>query len=105
MHTLLKISLAALLALTLATPALAGSHGHGQGHGKHFDDMDMNGDELVDLNEFLAAYPRASKDDFHIISGGSDGFDHDQWHDFKESHGKAHGGHGGDCPHLQGDKV
>ena len=48
MHTLLKITLAALLALTLATPALAGSHGHGQGHGKHFGDMDMNGDELVD---------------------------------------------------------
>lgn len=63
-----------------------------QGYDGHFGDMDLNGDGLVNWDEFKAYFPHATPDVFGVLAKGGDSFDHDVWHDFKKAHGYGHGG-------------
>ena len=54
----------------------------------HFGDMDTDGDELVNWEEFKSYFPQATPDIFNALDGNEDSaVDHDEWHDFKEAHG------------------
>jgi hypothetical protein len=57
----------------------------------HFPDMDHNGDDLVQWEEFDEFFPNAEKNVFNAIDLNKDGvLDHDEWHAFKEAHGLKH---------------
>ena len=57
----------------------------------HFDDMDADGDEHVNWDEFAAHFQNADKNVFNAIDLNQDGnIDHDEWHEFKETHGLKH---------------
>jgi len=54
----------------------------------HFGDMDIDGDDLVNWEEFKAYFPQATPDIFKTLDVNGDGqVDHDEWHEFKEAHG------------------
>lgn len=54
----------------------------------HFGDMDANGDDLVNWDEFKTYFPHAEPKVFAAIDrNGDDRIDHDEWHAFKEAHG------------------
>jgi len=54
----------------------------------HFGDMDANGDDRVDWDEFKTYFPHAEPKVFNAIDGnGDNSIDHDEWHAFKEAHG------------------
>jgi Ca2+-binding EF-hand superfamily protein len=57
----------------------------------HFGDMDADGDDLVNREEFNAYFPNAEPKVFDAIDLNQDGsIDHDEWHEFKEAHGLKH---------------
>ena len=57
----------------------------------HFGDIDTNGDDLVNWEEFKKYFPHAKKKKFVKIDSNKDKMvDHDEWHDFKEKHGYKH---------------
>ena len=57
----------------------------------HFDDMDKNGDALVNWEEFKAFFPQATPEVFQALDLNKDGsVDHDEWHEFKAAHGLGH---------------
>ena len=57
----------------------------------HFGDMDTNGDELVNWEEFSAHFKNADQKVFDAIDLNKDGnIDHDEWHEFKAAHGLKH---------------
>ena len=57
----------------------------------HFGDMDNNGDDSVNWEEFKKYFPHAEKKVFIKADSNSDELiDHDEWHDFKEKHGYGH---------------
>jgi hypothetical protein len=57
----------------------------------HFGDMDADGDERVNWDEFSAYFQNADKKVFNAIDLNQDGnLDHDEWHEFKEAHGLTH---------------
>ena len=57
----------------------------------HFGDMDADGDDLVNREEFKAYFPDADPKAFDAIDLNGDGsVDHDEWHEFKEAHGLGH---------------
>ena len=57
----------------------------------HFGDMDTNGDDLVNWEEFSAHFKNAEKKVFDAIDLNKDGnIDHDEWHEFKAAHGLKH---------------
>jgi len=54
----------------------------------HFGDMDTDGDDLVNLEEFSAYFKHADPKVFNAFDLNQDGnIDHDEWHQFKEAHG------------------
>ena len=54
----------------------------------HFGDMDANGNDLVDWEEFKSYFPHAEPKVFAAIDNNGDNqIDHDEWHAFKEAHG------------------
>ncbi len=54
----------------------------------HFGDMDLDGDDLVNWEEFKSYFPQATPDIFKALDGNEDSqVDHDEWHEFKEAHG------------------
>jgi hypothetical protein len=54
----------------------------------HYDDMDRNGDEMVNYEEFKAYFPHGNESVFKALDLNKDGsVDHDEWHKFKEAHG------------------
>ncbi len=54
----------------------------------HFGDMDMDGDDLLNWDEFKSHFPQATPDIFKALDGNEDSqVDHDEWHAFKEAHG------------------
>ena len=62
-----------------------------KGFNGHFGDMDADGDELVNWEEFKAHFPKAVPEVFQAIDLNKDeGLDHDEWHEFKEAHGMRH---------------
>ena len=62
-----------------------------QAYNAHFGDMDADGDELVNWDEFSAYFQNADKKVFSAIDLNQDGnLDHDEWHEFKEAHGLKH---------------
>ena len=88
-----RIILAFMVAGTLAFASTA--YAGGDKYEGHFGDMDTNGDEIVNQEEFVAFF----KDNadpagaFTIIDQDSSGsLDHDEWHAFKSAHGYGHGG-------------
>jgi len=57
----------------------------------HFGDMDTDGDDLVNREEFKAHFPDADQKAFDAIDLNGDGsVDHDEWHEFKEAHELGH---------------
>jgi hypothetical protein len=57
----------------------------------HFGDMDTNGDDQVSREEFNAYFPQADPNVFQTVDLNADGsLDHDEWHQFKSSHGMKH---------------
>ena len=59
-----------------------------QSFNAHFGDMDANGDDLVNWEEFSAHFQNADQKVFNAIDLNQDGnIDHDEWHEFKEAHG------------------
>lgn len=54
----------------------------------HFGDMDADGDDLVNWDEFKTYFPHAEPKVFKAIDlNGNSRIDHDEWHAFKEAHG------------------
>ena len=54
----------------------------------HFGDMDTDGDDLVNLEEFSAYFKHVDPKVFNAFDLNQDGnIDHDEWHQFKEAHG------------------
>ena len=57
----------------------------------HFGDMDADGDDSVNWEEFKKYFPHSEKKVFTKADTDSDGLiDHDEWHHFKENHGYGH---------------
>lgn len=57
----------------------------------HFGDMDTDGDDRVNWEEFKSHFPQASTDIYRELDVDGDGtVDHDEWHEFKEAHGLKH---------------
>ena len=57
----------------------------------HFGDMDKDGDEMVNWEEFKTHFPQATEEIFQELDLNKDGMlDHDEWHAFKEAHGMLH---------------
>lgn len=87
---LLVITLSIMFA-AFVVPAYSSDHKETHKYGGHFGDMDFNGDDNVDWNEFKKYFPHAKKDVFKKADGNSDGsIDHDEWHEFKHEHGYGH---------------
>jgi hypothetical protein len=62
-----------------------------QSFNAHFGDMDANGDDLVNWEEFAAHFKNADQKVFNAIDLNQDGnIDHDEWHEFKAAHGMKH---------------
>ena len=62
-----------------------------QSYNAHFGDMDTDGDELVNWEEFAAYFQHAEKIVFNAVDLNQDGnIDHDEWHEFKEAHELKH---------------
>jgi hypothetical protein len=62
-----------------------------ESYNMHFGDMDANGDELVNREEFNANFQDAEPKVFNALDLNQDGsIDHDEWHKFKEAHGLKH---------------
>ena len=54
----------------------------------HFGDMDLDGDDLVNWEEFKSYFPQATPEIYKTLDGNEDSqVDHDEWHAFKEAHG------------------
>ena len=57
----------------------------------HFGDMDANGNDLVNWEEFSAHFQNADQKVFKAIDLNQDGnLDHNEWHEFKAAHGLKH---------------
>jgi hypothetical protein len=57
----------------------------------HFGDMDRNGDELLNWEEFKGHFPQADQRVFQALDLNKDGsVDEDEWHKFKKAHGLKH---------------
>ncbi|MGD8700852.1 MAG: hypothetical protein PVG51_01955 [Desulfosarcina sp.] len=87
-----------LIVLALLT---AGCSGHKKNHSTdmpdpksynaHFGDMDANGDDLVNWEEFSAHFENAEQKVFNAIDLNQDGnIDRDEWREFKADHGLKH---------------
>jgi len=62
-----------------------------QSFNAHFGDMDADGDDLVNWDEFAAHFQNAEQKVFNAIDLNQDGnIDHDEWHEFKAAHGLKH---------------
>ena len=54
----------------------------------HFGDMDIDGDDLINWDEFKSYFKQATPDIFKALDGNEDSqVDHDEWHEFKDAHG------------------
>ena len=54
----------------------------------HFGDIDADGDDLVNRDEFNAYFKNPEPEVFNALDMNQDGHvDHDEWHKFKEAHG------------------
>ncbi len=55
----------------------------------HFHELDADGDDAVAWEEFKQRFPDTTEDVFKAVDQDGDGsIDHDEWHGFKEAHGK-----------------
>ena len=62
-----------------------------KGFNAHFPDMDSDGNDLVNWDEFEEYFPQAKQEIFKAVDLNADGnIDHDEWHEFKETHGLMH---------------
>ena len=62
-----------------------------QSFNAHFGDMDANGDEMVNWQEFETYFPNAQPKIFEELDlNGDENVDHDEWHQFKAAHGLKH---------------
>lgn len=88
--TIVLISLFVLLA-PFVTPSFSSSCNKGQGYNGHFGDMDIDGNDQVNWEEFKKHFPKTEESTFKGIDANTDGsIDHDEWHDFKAHHGYGH---------------
>jgi len=87
---LILISLG-ILFTALVTPAYSSDHKEKHDYNGHFGDIDLNGDDMVNWEEFKKAFSHAGKDIFKKIDENSDDLiDHDEWHHFKKNQGYKH---------------
>ena len=57
----------------------------------HFHDLDNNGDDRVDWQEFKQYFVNADADVYNELDLNKDQVvDHDEWHQFKKAHGLRH---------------
>ena len=57
----------------------------------HFPDLDTSGDDFVSWQEFKDYFPQAELEVFRALDlNGDELVDHDEWHKFKEAHGLKH---------------
>lgn len=57
----------------------------------HFGDMDVDGNDMVNWEEFDKFFSKADPKIFKALDLNQDGgVDHDEWHAFKEAHGLKH---------------
>ena len=90
-NIIMIISLCVFLAAGSAAYADSHQKAQKQNYSGHFGDMDKNGDDLVNWEEFKAYFPHAEKKVFESAGGDGDGeIDHDEWHAFKQAHGLKH---------------
>lgn len=84
------ISLSILLAV-FVTPSFSSNCKKGQDYSGHFGDMDLDGNDQVNFEEFKKHFPHADEKTFKGVDENKDGsIDHDEWHAFKENHGYGH---------------
>ena len=85
--------------ILISMAILAGGGGHNTFHQGsmpdpgpyliHFHELDVDGDEAVAWEEFKQRFPDTTKEVFKAVDLDGDGIvDHDEWHGFKEAHGK-----------------
>ena len=56
----------------------------------HFHELDADGDDAVTWEEFKQRFPDTRETVFKSVDQDGDGLiDHDEWHAFKEAHGKS----------------
>ena len=84
-----------IIHLTIGCAAKTGHHDQqlpaAEGFNAHFGDMDANGDEVVNWEEFKSYFPAAEPKVYAALDLDKNGFvDHDEWHEFKEAHGLKH---------------
>jgi hypothetical protein len=90
-NTIMMLSLCICLAFNLTAYAASCQTTKKHDYSGHFGDMDKNGDDFVDWEEFKAYFPHAEKKVFESATADGDGkIDHDEWHDFKDAHGYGH---------------
>ncbi len=87
---LLLISLGILLA-SLVTPAYSSDQKGNHTYDGHLRDMDTDGDDELNWNEFKKHFSHAEEDVFKKIDANNDSLiDHDEWHEFKAAQGYKH---------------
>lgn len=91
-----KVTVSVLISIAM----LAGGCGHQTFHQGampdpgpyliHFHELDADGDDAVTWEEFKQRFPETTEDVFKAVDQDGDGIvDHDEWHGFKEAHGKS----------------
>jgi len=62
-----------------------------QKYNAHFGDIDADGDDLINLEEFNNYFPHAKKKAFKKADMNKDKLlDHEEWHTFKANRGYKH---------------
>ena len=80
-----------ILFATFVAPAYATEHKQKYSYNGHFGDMDLDGNDGVNWDEFKKHFTHAENDVFKTADGNNDGsIDHDEWHEFKDAHGYGH---------------
>lgn len=90
-NTLLLMAALWMVFMPVSIEAAPPLPGETRGYSGHFGDMDKNGDEVIDWNEFKAYFPHADPRVFEQADGDHNAaIDHDEWHEFKDTRGYGH---------------
>ena len=63
-------------------------HKSSKNYNAHFGDMDLDGNDMIDMEEFQKYFPHAGENVFKKADSDKSGsIDHDEWHEFKDRYG------------------
>lgn len=80
-----------IITAVFVTPAFSSSCNSKHDYGGHFGDIDLDGNDQINWEEFKKHFKHAEEHVFKEADENKDSsVDHDEWHDFKESHGYGH---------------